>query len=839
MDIMVKYIKTASAIIIAMLAAGCAKEIAPIEPERGTIDVSIDGIINGYSEQEDSKASAQNVVRIMWAGGEMVYAYEGTKYLGELSASIDDTDGTYARLSGTITAPEAGKTVTLVYSPQFISAPAVTGGVISLDLARQDQSEVPFLIYGILPVTSSPTISNTAVRFALATSVYKCNCAGLPKGALTEASVGAVNTKCELSLSDSAAPAVGGSTPGRIKRTAGFTTADADQRAIFSIALAKTNAGGNRTIEVDKGGSAYEAAFAKTAFDPAKAYNAVFVLKGKITPPPETIPGKFTVDEDGKQVLFSRGNLIYNVGSARWSFYEHQYDCATGYDPNIISLFTWGYGNWSTVPDTDNYKRGEFVDWGITIGDIWWTLSLQEWYYLLYVRPDAALKYGYATVNNVHGLILLPDEFTDPEVQGDKGNAAFVPCPTTNWNANIYSAENWEAMQDAGAVFLPAAGMREKDQVKNVGAYGYYWSSSPNVLGYNALLIKFLSDYVGLDDVNRFEGCSVRVVATLAPARKYTVHFNTNGKGEAPADITGLKYGSTIAVPIVPLVESSLIAGWYKEPSCINAWDFDKDIVTRDFTLYAKWKDVPYGGIGRFTVNSIGGQVCFSTGNLWYGKDGFHIESDQWEAPTGQFMDEDHVAHFCWNKDAMIACAKEYSGQICEPGVVLFTNETKTTAKQDFTVDNNGQKDTGIWRTLSGGKEDCEWNYLFNKRVVNNGTGAGHTYTNCSSGVNIGEKNYRGLFIYPDNYTGAEIGNGGPDSWDEIDNAGIVFLPLGGCRGNGMPIINTGTGYYWSSSQGNNYAPTALRFSSTEFETYTVEPESNGQFIRLVSDGTS
>ena len=31
----------------------------------------------------------------MWAGGEKVYAYEGAKYLGELTASINDTDGTY------------------------------------------------------------------------------------------------------------------------------------------------------------------------------------------------------------------------------------------------------------------------------------------------------------------------------------------------------------------------------------------------------------------------------------------------------------------------------------------------------------------------------------------------------------------------------------------------------------------------------------------------------------------------------------------------------------------------------------------------------------------------
>ena len=39
---------------------------------------------------------------------------------------------------------------------------------------------------------------------------------------------------------------------------------------------------------------------------------------------------------------------------------------------------------------------------------------------------------------------------------------------------NTYTEEQWQKMEDAGAVFLPAAGYRTGDD----GSYGTYWSST-------------------------------------------------------------------------------------------------------------------------------------------------------------------------------------------------------------------------------------------------------------------------------------------------------------------------------------------------------------------------
>lgn len=69
----------------------------------------------------------------------------------------------------------------------------------------------------------------------------------------------------------------------------------------------------------------------------------------------------------------------------------------------------------------------------------------------------------------------------------------------------------------------------------------------------------------------------------------YTVTFNMQGHGEAIEKYAGVKAGNTIERPADPVAEGYIFEGWYKEATCTNAWDFDKDIVQADIVLYAKW----------------------------------------------------------------------------------------------------------------------------------------------------------------------------------------------------------------------------------------------------------
>lgn len=237
---------------------------------------------------------------------------------------------------------------------------------------------------------------------------------------------------------------------------------------------------------------------------------------------PIILPGKFSV-ASGKKVSFSQGNLRYTPSLGFWWFFNNQYE--QGHNQDQLSLFTWGYGSWSTDLETKSHESGNFTDWGTKIGDgdTWRTLTKDEWEYLLgdEGRTDAANKVGYATVCGMHGLLLLPDEFEDPKTNESTSQACvekkFVPQSSKGWEQNIYSqGDSWDKMQTAGAVFLPAAGYRDGSDISVVGDYGYYWSSTPKDDKYFAYYHVFKSDIFVLTNSNsRFKAYSVRLVTDV------------------------------------------------------------------------------------------------------------------------------------------------------------------------------------------------------------------------------------------------------------------------------------------------------------------------------------
>ncbi len=72
---------------------------------------------------------------------------------------------------------------------------------------------------------------------------------------------------------------------------------------------------------------------------------------------------------------------------------------------------------------------------------------------------------------------------------------------------------------------------------------------------------------------------------------RYTVTFNSRG-GSSVASVTQ-NYGTKITQPTAPTKSGYYFGGWYKESSCINAWNFSTNTLQRDTTLYAKWIKSP------------------------------------------------------------------------------------------------------------------------------------------------------------------------------------------------------------------------------------------------------
>ena len=233
--------------------------------------------------------------------------------------------------------------------------------------------------------------------------------------------------------------------------------------------------------------------------------------------------GKFSVSNT-KKVAFSSGNLQYQASTDTWRFAENQWDYIGGANTNIsssysgwIDLFGWGTGNNPTESSSSVDAYDYFSDWGKNkinneAPNTWRTLTKDEWNYLFEDRQNSYSLYGTATVNNVHGLIILPDDWNEPNLSFTSG--------TKGWENNVYSTAEWKELEYEGAVFLPAAGSRVRSYggdgfyMDEVQSYGFYWSATADDYNY-AYYLYFLSDEASVSFFDRDSGYSVRLVKDL------------------------------------------------------------------------------------------------------------------------------------------------------------------------------------------------------------------------------------------------------------------------------------------------------------------------------------
>lgn len=270
------------------------------------------------------------------------------------------------------------------------------------------------------------------------------------------------------------------------------------------------------------------------------------------------LPGTFSVAV-GSRVHFSQGNLQATYdGSWTWAFAENQYDyvgnaagntSVINEDPYVgtydfsgasgtVDLFGWvgASSNWDGVNkygitastatnNRDGYGNaaGEALkaDWGTlaisnggdAVNSGWYTCSKGNWQYLFESRSTST-RYARATVCDKQGVILFPDAYTHP--------TGVTPIPNSNggsYDSKKYNATAWAKMEAAGAVFLPAAGIRwivdGNVVVQEVGRMAAYWSSTSSgthtawhVNVYETQL-RYVEDY-------RCHGYSVRLMRPAA-----------------------------------------------------------------------------------------------------------------------------------------------------------------------------------------------------------------------------------------------------------------------------------------------------------------------------------
>lgn len=179
----------------------------------------------------------------------------------------------------------------------------------------------------------------------------------------------------------------------------------------------------------------------------------------------QALPGEFSVSTT-KKVHFAKSNYIktdkgFSIENSQW--YYLSANGPTG---------THDLHAWNDIPQ--DFENGYYVP------------RAEEWWYLFKKRPRADELFAHATVENVHGLILLPDNWQTPEgislkTSKEMGmvwdNAKYEYAAEKDYDGyapNIYKEDEWMDLEFAGAVFLPAA---DPAGISS-NLSGWYWSST-------------------------------------------------------------------------------------------------------------------------------------------------------------------------------------------------------------------------------------------------------------------------------------------------------------------------------------------------------------------------
>ena len=531
----------------------CKKQETPITPptpeetEEGihiTLDVDDGGrhVVNPDTDY----------AYVNYSFGDKIYVGDGSKYIGTLT-NTGSTGETGSHFEGTILSPSDGTTHLHFYFVGGLETGTLTkGSTTSFAVDISDQSSnLPVLSYGKAPYAKDATSYNCMLENKCGLVKFK-----LASNTTETVSVAGMLTQATISFSNVANPIVPleNQTPGNI------TLYSENDKTKWAILLPQASVA---SAEVTIGTESYTVTVPEiTNSTYTSIINYEYVYEGE-----DFIYNcgpVFSVGE-GKFVSFSNGNLQCKPSSSipTWRFADKQWHYVGGTNSENpqgsgtiegsdnakildegytgwMDLFGWGTWGSNGNPlnistESGNYTWSEFTKTLDGHND-WRTLSYDEWDYLLGERQSdfyAMVKCAWATVNGVKGIVLLPDNW-------DK---TIIVSNLNGWDNNVYYGAQfgdelnysyegsvWSTMENAGAIFLPAAGNRTvtiktttedepptttTDTLINVyvpGEKGYYWTSTTDSHNY----VEFDNTGVTTNYTTNYTfGCSVRLVRDI------------------------------------------------------------------------------------------------------------------------------------------------------------------------------------------------------------------------------------------------------------------------------------------------------------------------------------
>ena len=473
---MKKNLFTLSALCLATLSlifSGCKKENNdPQEPAKvQTYKMSIQA-----SKSADSQANGPrrvlsldgNTLNATWAENDAVTVYNETKG---------------AALEGTLKAETAGASV------QF-------SGEVSGEVEAGDKLTLKFLAPSYADQKGTLAYISANCDYAIATDVEVTGI--VDETIYTDGETTFENQQAvvEFNLKDNSNNAAISASELVVKVGTATYTVKPDAAASKLYVAIPGFAGETVTLTATVGSDTYTYEKTGVTFANGKFYQ----ITAKMTKQAKEY-GPFSVSSIQK-VNFAQGNLKYTKSTGKFEFMTNQYDMVETKNQNVgddyasqdvISLFGWATSNINEPANTyyqpwntntiyvSSYGSGitsgnvnwatahANYDWGKNMGDGWRTLTTAEWQYLFNTRPNASNLRTWATVNEVPGMILMPDGWTANGVSLTIG---------TGFGTNDINTTNLATLEGQGCVFLPAAGGRNGSSVNSVDELGLYWSST-------------------------------------------------------------------------------------------------------------------------------------------------------------------------------------------------------------------------------------------------------------------------------------------------------------------------------------------------------------------------
>lgn len=528
------------ALMIGMMQ--CKKNVETITPSSGgtvTLSVKIGG-----SKEDGEKiivTPGAMTATVSFEAGDVLHVASNGSYLGTISYQGGNT------FNGTISTPTVGEPLKLFFLAG--KTPSLTAGMstsCSIDITDQTGSK-----YLVLSVAS--TNENYTNRDATYTAKLRNACAFVKFNTNVKSSyitVSGLYTTASVNFSGTISPT----------GTKGDVFIKTDGNGVgYAVLFPQTSF----TARVNASGFTEGYSYIPTIT--ANQYYSTGI--DAALKPIGALWGRFTINSKGDQVYFSQGNLQYIGSDGTWQFAEHQYDClgnttgqGSGSSTVIRDLFGWGttgyrdtrtyssgyqtnYYPYSTSdiavdisspayninrygygPDYDDINMYGLTvmnnsDWGVNPivnggnkAELWRTLTIDEWNYLFNTRmTSTGERYVKAKVNDICGVILLPDEW------GSYYSLSSTDVPNTDFTSNIIDEYEWHNIFEFnGAVFLPAAGTRVGTSVNYFDdPFGVYWSST-SYSGMYVYVVDFYSNSLNSYHHNvHCDGCSVRLVCDV------------------------------------------------------------------------------------------------------------------------------------------------------------------------------------------------------------------------------------------------------------------------------------------------------------------------------------